>query len=182
MGLTPSRGYAVSAYLPPFKDGVSGAKIYGSNIQSGQITSAHIADGTIMAADVAAGSITSAKIGTGAVTNAKILAGAVTSAKIGAAAIATSTLIKTSAVVAAKMRYKIFTSALANSGVVYGFTHSLGIVPAFVFITSRGTVGLLKGISTSANSVGLATASAATSAKFFVAGSKNAAFTAFILI
>lgn len=182
MGFTPSRGYAISAYLPPFKDGVSGAKIYGSNIQSGQVTSAHIADGTVVAADVAAGAVTSAKLGTGAVTNAKILAGAVTSAKLGAAAIATSTLIKTSAVVAAKMRYKVFTSALANSGVVYGFSHNLGVVPAFVFITSRGNAALLKGASTSANSVGLASVSAATSAKIFVAGSKNAAFTAFILI
>lgn len=71
---------------------------------------------------------------------------------------------------------------IANSGVVYGFSHGLSAVPSFVILTPKGTVGLLKAASTSANSVGLATVSAATATKIYVAGAKNTRFDAYVLI
>lgn len=79
------------------------------------------------------------------------------------------------------MKQVVFTSALANSGVVYGFTHTLGVAPSFVFITRRGTAAGLKGAATSAGHVGVASVSASTATKFYVAGAKNAGFTALLL-
>lgn len=85
-------------------------------------------------------------------------------------------------VYSANVKSAVISGTIANSGVVYGFSHGLSAVPAFVMISPKGTVGQLKAITTSANSVGLATVSAATSAKFFVAGAKNTYFNAYVLI
>lgn len=80
------------------------------------------------------------------------------------------------------LKCEVLSGTIANSGVVYGITHHLGKVPSVVMVSPIGTPAALKGASTSANSVGEATVSAATTTKFYVAGSKNAAFRAFLLI
>ena len=83
---------------------------------------------------------------------------------------------------AGEIHKAVISGTVANSGVVYGFEHGLGKVPSFAMITPKGTVGQLKGVATSANSVGLATVSAMTSAKIFVAGAKNTHFDAFVIL
>lgn len=67
---------------------------------------------------------------------------------------------------------------IANSGVVYAVAHGLGKVPGAIVLIPKGTVGQLKAAAASANSVGLATVSAATSTNFYVAGAKNTHFDA----
>ena len=111
MGQTPSRGDAVSGYLPPFGANVSGAKIYGNN-----------------------------------------------------------------------MKMSIVSGSIANSGVVYAVAHGLGKAPSFCFLTPFGTVGGLKAAATSANSVGLASVSAATATNIYVAGAKNTKFYAICIL
>lgn len=80
------------------------------------------------------------------------------------------------------MKAQQVSGTIANSGVVYAVAHNLGKVPSVIVITEKGTVGQLKGVSTSANSVGLASVSAATATNIYVAGSKNASFNAFLLV
>lgn len=80
------------------------------------------------------------------------------------------------------LKGQVVSGSIANSGVVYAVAHNLGKVPKFVFFTAKGTVGQLKDSSTSANSVGLATVSAATTTNIYVAGAKNTTFNAFVLI
>lgn len=111
MGQTPSRGDAVSGYLPPFGANVSGAKIYGNN-----------------------------------------------------------------------MKISVVSGNIAASGTVYAVAHGLGKAPAFVFLTPFGTPAALKGAATSAQSVGLASVSAATATNIYVAGSKNTKFYAICLL
>ena len=111
MGKVPSRGDAVSAYIPAFGDGVSGAKVYLRN-----------------------------------------------------------------------MKYSIVSGSIANSGVVYAVAHGLGAAPTLVLFQPFGTVGDLKAVATSANSVGLASVSAATSTNIYVAGAKNSKFRAFCML
>lgn len=175
MATTPSRGLAISGYLPPF---ANGALVYGENIQSGVITSAHIADGTIIAADVAAGSITSAKIGTGAVVNAKIGAGAVTSAKVGTSAI-TRAKVGVNAILNGALSAKVVTSAKFRaaflSGTISGLSnnhvviaHGLAVKPKHVSVVMIRTLGE----TTAKHSLALSTISAATSANIYVMSSK----------
>lgn len=85
-------------------------------------------------------------------------------------------------VTSANVRFQAIASSVANSGVVYALTHTLGKIPAAVMFSPRGTVGQLKASSTSANSVGAATVSAHTSAKVYYAGAKNSAFTAYLFL
>lgn len=80
------------------------------------------------------------------------------------------------------MPASVVSGTIANSGVVYAVAHGLGAVPRAILITPKGTVGQLKAITTSANSVGLSTASAATATNFYVAGAKNTSFVAFCLL
>lgn len=173
-----TRGHAISAYNPAF---ARGAKIYGANIQSAVVTSAHIAAGTVVAGDIGAGAVTSAKLGTSAVTNTKILPNAVRAAHISAQAV-TSAKLAANQITSAKLRMQVITSSVANSGVVYALTHTLGKTPSIVIFTSRGTVGQLKGVATSANSIGEATVSAKTSSKVYYAGSKNTSFAAYLIV
>lgn len=151
----PSRGIAISAYLPPF---AKGAKIYGDNIQSGAITSAHIADGTVVAADIKAGAVTSAKIGASAVQAANIAAGAVISAKIG-----------TAAVTNAKMKAAFLSGTIVSGQTTRAIAHGLGVKPKSVIVVPLLT--LAQGISAAVPSVSLAAASAATSSNFYVISS-----------
>lgn len=99
----------------------------------------------------------------------------------GAAAV-TSAQISAKAIVGSHVRMTAITSAVANSGVVYGLTHGLGATPSIVIFVPRGTVGQLKAAATSASSVGAATVSAHTSAKVYYAGAKNSGFTAYIIV
>ncbi len=80
------------------------------------------------------------------------------------------------------VKMQVITSAVANSGVVYSLTHSLGAVPTVKIFTSRGTVSQLKGATASANSIGEATVSAATTTKVYFAGAKNTAFTVYLMV
>jgi len=103
--------------------------------------------------------------------NANIASGTIQASKI-AANVLTSGQIKMQKI----------TSAVANSGVVYGLTHTLGVTPSIILFTNRGTVGQLKASATSANSVGIASVSAATSAKVYYAGAKNTGFVAYLIV
>ncbi len=160
----PSRGTAISAYIPAF----ASAKVYGENIQSGVITSAHIKDGTVVAADVANGSITSAKLGTSAVTNTKVLVNAIRNAHITAKAI-TSAKIR-----AAFLSGTI--SGLSNGHVIVA--HGLAVKPKFVTVTMIRTLGE----TTAKHSLGLSTISAATSANIYIMSSKagNVKYVAYV--
>lgn len=80
-----------------------------------------------------------------------------------------------------QMKMQIIASGVANSGVVYSLTHTLGVVPAFKIWSTRGTIGQLKGSATSANSIGEATVSAATTTKVYYAGAKNTSFQVMLL-
>lgn len=80
------------------------------------------------------------------------------------------------------MPASLVSGTIANSGVVYAVAHGLAAVPRAVILIPRGTVGQLKASSTSANSVGLSTVSAATATNFYVAGAKNTSFLAFCLL
>ncbi len=84
-------------------------------------------------------------------------------------------------VFAGQVKYQIITSAVANSGVVYGLTHTLGVTPVVKIFSSIGPVGHLRGVATSANSIGEATASAASTTKVYFAGAKNTRFTVFLM-
>lgn len=184
----PSRGNAISAYLPPF---AKGAKIYGDNIQSGVITSAHIANGTVVAADIAAGSVTSAKLGAAAVTSAKIGAAAVTSAKIGAAAV-TSAKLGAASVTSAKLGAGSVTNAKMRaaflSGTISGLTaftpiavaHGLGAAPKSVIATMRPTAGEIS----AKHTVCVAAASAANATNIYLVSSKsgNVKYVAYVQI
>lgn len=80
------------------------------------------------------------------------------------------------------IRMSKVSGTIANSGVVYAVAHGLGAAPSVVFLTPKGTVGGLKAAATSANSVGLATVSAATSTNIYVAGAKNTVFDAVCIL
>lgn len=157
----PSRGNAISAYLPPF---AKGAKVYGDNIQSGVITSAHIANGTVVASKIGAGAVTSAKIGAAAVTSAKIGTAAVTNAKLG-----------TNSVTSAKMRAAFLSGTIVSGRTTRAIAHGLGVKPKSVIVVPVLTLAQANISATGvAIDVVLAAASAATSANFYVIGTQAA--------
>lgn len=167
-----TRGTAISAYSPAF---AKGAKVYGANIASGEVTSAHIATGTVVAGDIGDGSITSAKIATGAVTSVKLGAASVISAKIGTGAVlaanlgagaVTSAKLGTKAVKLSKMFAAHITGTIISSGITYSVAHGLSAVPSLVLVTVRSTKAHISALAT----VGETTASARTSAVFYVVG------------
>ncbi len=80
------------------------------------------------------------------------------------------------------LKGQVISGSIANSGVVYGISHTLGKVPSVVIFTPFGVVGALLGPATSGQTVGLASVSAATTTKIYVAGAKNAKFKAFLLV
>ncbi len=161
---------------------IGAAAVTSAKIGTGAVVEAKIGAAAVTSAKIGAAAVTSAKIGTAAVTNAKIGAGAVTSAKIGTNAIRNSGFISAAAVVASKLKYQVISATVANSGVVYSLAHTLGRTPAFVLFSLYGTVSQLKGVATSAGSVGAPTVSAHTSAVIYYAGAKNARFRAFVMI
>ncbi len=146
MSKTPSRGVAISGYVPAFAEG---AKVYGANIASGSVTSANLAGG--MSALVASASVTLQKI---ANANVRYL----------------------------KLKAAIVSGTIISANVAYAVTHSLGGVPALAIIQPRYAVNEAKNF-TSGAVVGLANASAMTSTKVYVIGSKGGLkYNAFILL
>lgn len=122
-----------------------------------------------------------ANVQSGVITSAHIADGTVVAGEIGALAV-TSAKLANNQITSAKLRMQTLTGSVANSGVVYSLSHTLGKVPSIVLFEPRGTVSMLKGVSTSAGLVGHPTVSAHTSAKIYYAGSKNASFRAYIIV
>lgn len=109
----------------------------------------------IYGANIQSGVVTSAHIANGTVVAGEIGAGAVTSAKLGA-----------KAVVLSKLRAAQITGTIISSGITYAVNHGLSAIPALIVTAIRGTLAHISAKAT----VGESSASARTSAKFYIVG------------
>jgi len=161
-----SRGSAISAYVPAF---ARGAKIYGTNIQSGTVTSANMAAGMNLSGVVTNGTVTSAKLGAAAVRGNKISAGGITSAHIAALTIAPGNL-KALAVTSAKIKAAFLSGTLVSGQITKAIAHGMGARPKCVVVIPILT--LAQAISAAVPRISLAAASAATSTNIYVIGNQ----------
>lgn len=109
--------------------------------------------------NIAADAVTSAHIAAGTVVAADVKDGAITSAKLGS-----------KAVVASKMNAAQITGTVISAGITYAVAHGLGAIPSIVQVGLRSSMAL---ISAGGANIGESSASARTSANFYITAEQH---------
>lgn len=91
MGKTPSRGDAISGYVPAFADGVSGAKIYGNNIKMSVVSGTIANSGVVYAVAHGLGKAPGVVIITSIGTHAALKGAATSANSVGEASVSAAT-------------------------------------------------------------------------------------------